>query len=368
MSFTEFYVVRDRLGCNCSEHHAPFGGVQRCRCSAPARRPGTLRRPRCRTEFTEIQSRAVQTGRVRALQVTAQDSGENPRPRRRLLPAGTCDERREADAGTEIPLRAHVERPGKNPVRCPHVQCLHSHSPEEHTVLLECDSTVKEAFLRHLKVYKLRRSISIAPCPDLSLWALLPLVTQMKDLKPEVTDLQQVVVLEEDPRTTFMGWRLIVGGDVKPTDIVASSLERDIEEYHRHRYALGLPEGVNDLPPGVALPLESNLVYMQGISFSKGCYLGQELTARTHHTGVVRKRLMPVCLSAPAEGLEEGLELHTQSGKLAGKHRSGVGDVGLGLIRLAHAKESLVLKTSEVGAVTVQVSVPNWWPKESKDK
>ncbi|XP_028833545.1 iron-sulfur cluster assembly factor IBA57, mitochondrial isoform X2 [Denticeps clupeoides] len=242
------------------------------------------------------------------------------------------------------------------------------YSPEEHTVLLECDSTVKEAFLRHLKVYKLRRSISIAPCPDLSLWALLPLVTQMKDLKPEVTDLQQVVVLEEDPRTTFMGWRLIVGGDVKPTDIVASSLERDIEEYHRHRYALGLPEGVNDLPPGVALPLESNLVYMQGISFSKGCYLGQELTARTHHTGVVRKRLMPVCLSAPAEGLEEGLELHTQSGKLAGKHRSGVGDVGLGLIRLAHAKESLVLKTSEVGAVTVQVSVPNWWPKESKDK
>lgn len=129
---------------------------------------------------------------------------------------------------------------------------------------------------------------------------------------------------------------------------------------------LGLPEGVKDLPPGVALPLESNLVYMQGISFSKGCYIGQELTARTHHTGVIRKRLMPVCLSSPVEHLEEGTALLTQSGKPAGKHRAGTGELGLSLIRMAHAKEVLTLRSSDDTTVTLEASVPDWWPEDAK--
>jgi len=103
---------------------------------------------------------------------------------------------------------------------------------------------------------------------------------------------------------------------------------------------------------------------MRGISFSKGCYIGQELTARTHHTGVVRKRLMPVRLSAPVGDLEDGAALQTQSGKPAGKHRSGVGELGLGLVRLAHAKETLTFKSSGDAAVSLEASVPDWWPKD----
>lgn len=132
---------------------------------------------------------------------------------------------------------------------------------------------------------------------------------------------------------------------------------------------IGLPEGVKDLPPEVALPLESNLVFMEGISFSKGCYIGQELTARTHHTGVVRKRLMPVSLSsALTQGVAEGASLHTQSGKAAGKHRTGVGQLGLSLIRLAHAKELLSLTSSDGVIVNLEASVPEWWPKDFKLK
>jgi folate-binding protein YgfZ len=62
------------------------------------------------------------------------------------------------------------------------------------------------------------------------------------------------------------------------------------------RYPLGIPEGSADLPPGGFLPLESGIDTMGGVSFAKGCYIGQELTARTKYTGVIRRRLCPVLL------------------------------------------------------------------------
>lgn len=239
-----------------------------------------------------------------------------------------------------------------------------------HGVYLECDCTVKDSILRHLKIYKIRRKVNIVPCPELSVWAVLPKEPNagQEASKPELSSPDKALVWETDPRTQEMGWRLVLDNQSDPLDIIASCEKGDTEEYHRHRYAIGLPEGVKDLPPGVALPLESNLVYMQGISFSKGCYIGQELTARTHHTGVIRKRLMPVRLSAPVQDLEEGAALHTQSGKPAGKHRAGIGELGLSLIRMAHAKEVLTLKSSDDTAVTLEAAVPDWWPKEENIK
>ncbi|KAL2097336.1 hypothetical protein ACEWY4_006543 [Coilia grayii] len=237
----------------------------------------------------------------------------------------------------------------------------------EPSLLLECDSTVKDAIMKHLKVYKIRRKVSITPCPELAIWTLLAVCKDSPPGKPTITANKEDIVMEKDPRTELMGWRLILNHQVNPKDTVASTEEGDPEEYHMHRYTIGLPEGVDDLPPGIALPLESNLVYMNGINFRKGCYIGQELTARTHHTGVVRKRLMPVCLSAPAGGLEKGAALQTNSGKPAGKYRAGKGELGLGLIRLAHAKEPLALKPSTDGStVTLEANVPQWWPEEAK--
>ncbi|CAL8366664.1 unnamed protein product [Boreogadus saida] len=235
------------------------------------------------------------------------------------------------------------------------------------SILLECDGAVKDSIMRHLKVYKIRRKVTISPCVDLSLWAVLP---RLKNSEvPDILSPEKAPICVTDPRTEAMGWRLVLDNDVDPQTIIASCQQGDIEEYHRHRYSIGLPEGVKDLPPEVALPLESNLVYMDGISFSKGCYIGQELTARTHHTGVVRKRLMPVRLSsALAPGVAEGASLQTQAGKAAGKHRAGLGELGLSLIRLAHAKEVLSLKSSDGSSVNLEASVPEWWPQDLKLK
>ena len=86
--------------------------------------------------------------------------------------------------------------------------------------------------------------------------------------------------------------------------------------------------------PVPGFPLESNLDFVGGVSFSKGCYLGQELTARTYHTGVTRKRLVPVTLAVPDGGplpdgaalaallAGDGAVLKTTKGKLGGRLRS----------------------------------------------
>ncbi|NXE98034.1 CAF17 transferase, partial [Menura novaehollandiae] len=240
---------------------------------------------------------------------------------------------------------------------------LHGSTAEEPHILLECDSSVLDSIQKHLKLYKIRRKVTITPCPDLSLWAVIP-GEQPGDASSLPKCADQALLLTPDPRAEVMGWRLITKKGANLSEIIPGSQIGDVQDYHRHRYKQGIPEGVKDLPPGVALPLESNLAFMNGISFTKGCYIGQELTARTHHMGVIRKRLLPVCFPAPlpSHGIPEGAEILTESGKPAGKFRAGGGELGIALLRLAHVNEPLCVNLGG-DKVKLSATTPEWWPK-----
>ena len=127
------------------------------------------------------------------------------------------------------------------------------------------------------------------------------------------------------------------------------------DDYTVHRMLSGLAEGGNEIISGHALPQESNMDFLGGIDFHKGCYLGQELTIRTHHTGVVRKRILPVQLYDEASQIptdqsspvydpntkllhpprESNLsKLSGKRGRSTGKWLGGVGNIGLALCRL----------------------------------
>lgn len=108
-------------------------------------------------------------------------------------------------------------------------------------VFLECDSTIKDSLLRHLKVYKIRRKVSINPCPELSVWAVLPKHKNagQEASKPELSSPDNALVWETDPRTQEMGWRLVLDSQVDPSNIIALCQKGDTEEYRRHRYAIG---------------------------------------------------------------------------------------------------------------------------------
>ncbi|NXM78206.1 CAF17 transferase, partial [Serilophus lunatus] len=235
---------------------------------------------------------------------------------------------------------------------------------EDPQLLLECDSSVLEPLQKHLQLYKIRRKVDIGPRPDLSLWAVIP-GEQAAHTTSSLPKCSQALLLTPDPRTQVMGWRLITKKGANLSEVIPGSEVGDVQDYHRHRYRQGIPEGVKDLPPGVALPLESNLTFLNGISFTKGCYIGQELTARTHHMGVIRKRLLPITFAAPpppCRGIPEGTEIFTESGKPAGKFRAGGGELGIALLRLAHINEPLCLHVAGE-KVKLSANTPQWWPK-----
>ncbi|XP_019585375.2 putative transferase CAF17, mitochondrial isoform X1 [Rhinolophus sinicus] len=232
--------------------------------------------------------------------------------------------------------------------------------------LLECDSSVLGALQKHLALHKIRRKVTVERCPELRVWALLPLSPEEAGRTALLRGQESAAILTPDPRTACMGWRLLAQ-DEGPALVPGGRLG-DLQDYHWHRYRQGVPEGVHDLPPGVALPLESNLAFMNGVSFTKGCYIGQELTARTYHMGVIRKRLFPIQLLGPLPvgGIAPGTTVLTESGQAAGKYRAGQGDVGLALLQSEKIKGPLHIRTAGSGRVALTVSVPDWWPTTTK--
>lgn len=164
-----------------------------------------------------------------------------------------------------------------------------------------------------------------------------------------------------DPRLHELGYRLIVPKETEP-------FEDDIEEtkedlFTELRYRLGVAEGADEIPPGKCFPLEYNADYLHGVSFHKGCYIGQELTARVHHTGVVRKRIMPVRFESEVKDVEVDSNFTNEKDKRIGKLRGLNGTRALGLMRI---EESLAAeKVNLAGNQAAEVTKPHWWPQEA---
>lgn len=132
-------------------------------------------------------------------------------------------------------------------------------------------------------------------------------------------------VAAPDPRLPEAGWRIL--SPVPPPGAGPA----DAAEYDRHRLALGLPDGSRDLEPDRTLLLEAGFDELHGVSFTKGCFLGQEMTARTKHRGLVRRRLVPVAapggiLPAPGAPIVAG-------DRDVGTMRSGRDGLGLAFVR-----------------------------------
>ncbi|MBF0394376.1 MAG: folate-binding protein, partial [Alphaproteobacteria bacterium] len=126
------------------------------------------------------------------------------------------------------------------------------------------------------------------------------------------------------------------------------------EDWDRLRLSLGLPDGSRDLPIDKAIPLENGFEELRGVDFDKGCYMGQELTARTKWRGLVRKRLLPVAINGPTP--EPGAEVMLGDQE-AGEMRSSFDGWGLALLRIEMLNRETPLTC---GAATLTPRVPDW--------
>ncbi|MGH7093686.1 MAG: YgfZ/GcvT domain-containing protein, partial [Stellaceae bacterium] len=157
-----------------------------------------------------------------------------------------------------------------------------------------------------------------------------------------------------DPRLAGLGARCIMPRDALRPALAALGLaEAGFAEYDRMRLALGVPDGSRDLVVDKSILLEAGFDELNGVDWSKGCYIGQELTARTKYRGLIKKRLFPVCINGDTP--DPGTIL-TLDGKEAGEMRSARGDLGLALVRL----EAIGAGTLDAGGTMVRATRPGW--------
>jgi len=211
---------------------------------------------------------------------------------------------------------------------------------EGESFLLDCEAGRAGDLARRLKLYKLRAKATIEAVEGLSVTALFGADALARlDLPAEPGRARPLGggLVFIDPRLPELGARALL-----PKEETKDLLEGlgfaagTLADYDQQRLARGVPDGSRDLEVEKATLLESGFDELHGIDWDKGCYMGQELTARMHYRGLTKKRLLPVAIAGPAP--EPGTAI-TRDGKAVGNIRSAVtlngeGSAGLALLRL----------------------------------
>lgn len=181
------------------------------------------------------------------------------------------------------------------------------------TLLLEAEAEAVPELVQRLSRYKLRARVALrdasAEWHVHAAWGAPPAAGE---------------IVVPDPRLAEAGWRVLARAPL-PADATA-------EDYDRHRLALGLPAGSRDMEREKSVLLEAGFDELNGVSWSKGCYMGQELTARTRYRGLVKRRLVPVAVSGPLP--PRGAPVADAAGAEVGEMRSGRDGLGLALLRI----------------------------------
>lgn len=207
--------------------------------------------------------------------------------------------------------------------------------PAGEVLLLDVERAQAAGLVQRLSRFRLRSKVTLRDASDdwhvHAAWGVAPAASGL---------------VVPDPRLAEAGWRVL-----SPTPLPADATA---EDYDRHRLALGLPDGSREMEAEKSVLLEGGFDELHGVSWSKGCYMGQELTARTRYRGLLKRRLVPVDVEGPLPA--PGTRLADSTGAEQGEMRSGRDGQGMALIRL----DALDRAPFRAGEALLTPRIPGW--------
>ncbi|MEO6607417.1 MAG: folate-binding protein [Aestuariivirga sp.] len=191
-------------------------------------------------------------------------------------------------------------------------------------IWLDCPLGQREGLTQKLKLYRLRAKIIITEHPEFEI---------------AVGNTGWI-----DPRHADLGRRQIVAKGSLP----------ETADYHAARIAIGLADGSQDLGEGKFFPHEANWDQFPAVSFTKGCYVGQEVVSRMQHRATARSRILPVMFDGEAEANTPIVSGDTAMGETL----SATGDTALALLRLDRLAEAKAPLFAD--GLRLHVKKPDW--------
>jgi hypothetical protein len=230
-------------------------------------------------------------------------------------------------------------------------------------LLLDVERDRTAELIKKLSLYKLRSKVTLHSLGDAREIAVAygPGAAAALGL-PETAGAARAIddaIAYVDPRLLALGVRLIApDGHAAATLAARGFAPAPFDAYEHLRLSLGVPDGSRDLPVDKALLLENGFDELHGVDWQKGCYMGQELTARTKYRALVRKRLLPVTVEGqlPAPGTKVML-----GAQEAGELRSGIAGQALALLRLDAVDQAAQAGTAlTAGQARLRPRFPDW--------
>ena len=166
-----------------------------------------------------------------------------------------------------------------------------------------------------------------------------------------------------DPRLSALGLRVVAQASAAGTAVAVGARNAGLEDYDAHRIALGVPEAGKDYVLNDTFPHEANFDLLNGVSFGKGCFVGQEVVSRMQHRGTARKRIVIIEGQGP---LQPGSEVRAGEANI-GITGSAAGTYALALLRLDRVDEAEAKgQPITAGGMTITVRRPAYMPDAAK--
>ncbi|MGH7029182.1 MAG: YgfZ/GcvT domain-containing protein [Stellaceae bacterium] len=232
------------------------------------------------------------------------------------------------------------------------------------TILLDAEAGRLADLKRRLSIYRLRAKASLEERLDLAVAAVFgdgALAALGLPDEPGRARAFASGIAFVDPRLAALGARCILPRESTRSALTQAGLrEAGFEAWDRLRLGLGIADGSRDLELEKSILLEAGFDELNGIDWNKGCYIGQELTARTKYRGLVKRRLVPVMIDGPAPAPGT---IVTADGRDVGEMRSSRDRQGLAVLRI----NALLGETPLMAGETAIVPATPDWMRISED-